>query len=353
LKINKRDHEEALVYIAEREKALHDKVAQDRVVAEQRLQDEIDGIRIAGIVDDYDREVASLKLKLQQKTLALFQEFGVTEHSEQLVLQMKQAYADQFIRWFIDRNQKMYEELTRIHDKLLHEEDEQRAAEGKAVLDRQLREFEAHEKEIQSLIQHFGRSKGSTGILDVNELDATNARLKALGISVQTVESRFGGASRNLQQFNEKIKVFELIQNGHPFQAMALEAKLLADSLRDSQTDAERWSSFLTNAVNQMGSNIEQGFEGLVNGTMTFAQLMKKIIFDLIASMAEQWGAYYLALGIADIFWNPAKGAAELAAGGALMALAGGAPCAWRRGQQQRRKRGCRRRRRIGGERWH
>ena len=55
---------------------------------------------------------------------------------------------------------------------------------------------------------------------------------------------------------------------------MAIEAKDLADQMRDSKTEAERWQEFLTKAVDQMGSNIEQGFEGLVNRTMTFSQVM-------------------------------------------------------------------------------
>jgi hypothetical protein len=51
---------------------------------------------------------------------------------------------------------------------------------------------------------------------------------------------------------------------------------------------------------------------------------MEAATLKMIASLAEHWGAYYAAKGIANIMDDPPLGAAELAASAALFAIAGG-----------------------------
>lgn len=299
------------------------KINNDRVKARQTAEAYIAAINAKTIIDEYDAHKAAIAVKLASD-VKYFTDLGLDSAGIFTnTIKAKREREEEFQKWFVDRNKKSYEELTREGAKFEHSLAQERQKEDQAGFKESLKSFDLHEQQIQALIQKFSHSKGTTGVLDVGELDKSNERLKALGVTAQTVEARFGRASDSLTQFNQRIKVFELIQQGHPFQAMALEMQQLADAMRNSQTDAQRWSKFLSDAINQMGSNIEQGFEGLVNGTISFGQLMKKLMFDLIASLAEHWGAYYLALGIADIWNNPAKGAAELAAGAALMALAG------------------------------
>lgn len=76
-------------------------------------------------------------------------------------------------------------------------------------------------------------------------------------------------------------------------------------------------------AAAEMLSSISTAMEGVITGQKSFGKAMEDMTFKMIASMAEQWGAYYAAKGIVDIFDDPPLGAAEIAAAAGLFALAG------------------------------
>jgi uncharacterized protein YukE len=299
-------------------------IGSDTAKAYEAITNRVAEILATGEINDYDRHKALIQKQVNDD-IAFMRQLGVDKTTINIRTgQLREAHEAQFFRWFIEESEKVNKQL--LSDGIAYDKavTEQRLAQSEAWFKGQLQQAEIYNKQIEALQQRFGKKQGGHAVtLDMRDLDDVNTRLEVLGATVESVDQHFGSGSKNLAQFSLRLRAIELIAQGHPFKALAIEAQQLSEQMRNSQTDAERWASFLTNAVNQMGSNIESGFEGLVNGTATFAQVMKKIIFDLIASMAEQWGSYYLALGIADLFWNPAKGAAELAAGAALMALAG------------------------------
>jgi len=72
-----------------------------------------------------------------------------------------------------------------------------------------------------------------------------------------------------------------------------------------------------------MLSSISTAMEGVITGQKSFGKAMEEMTFKMIASMAEQWGAYFAAKGIADLFLDPPLGGAEIAAAAGLFALAG------------------------------
>ena len=85
----------------------------------------------------------------------------------------------------------------------------------------------------------------------------------------------------------------------------------------------QEWANVSSTAINQMGSDISNVFDQIMQRGASFGHAMEAMVLKMIGSMAQQWGAYYIALGIADAFTDPAASAAELAGGAALEALGG------------------------------
>lgn len=95
---------------------------------------------------------------------------------------------------------------------------------------------------------------------------------------------------------------------------------------RDMQDGASAWVLFGdTAAIVSQGivGSIADGFAALVTGQESFGQAMGQAVAKMIAQMAQQWAEYFAALAIADLFFDPPRGAAELAAAIALEALSG------------------------------
>jgi len=239
------------------------------------------------------------------------------------------AKDDEYFRWRNSELKKVDAEIVKEARTMEKQITADAVEEAKRRFAEQAKIFEREQQQMIAITTAIMRAQARRGgtfqIVDVAAVAQAIVIMNKLGLTIQDVDKHFGSATRDAQQLLTRMKQLdqEAGVSRSAFGGLQQQMEAYAESMRNSQTDAERWSGFLENAINQMGSNIEQGFEGLVNGTTTFAQLMKKIVFDLIASLAEQWGSYYLAMGIADIWSNPAKGGAELAAGAALMALAG------------------------------
>jgi hypothetical protein len=86
------------------------------------------------------------------------------------------------------------------------------------------------------------------------------------------------------------------------------------NSLAQAETNLKNESQQMAQAL---GNAFANAMEQIMTGQKTVGQAAK----EMIASMAEQWGKFYIAKGIADMFTDPAAGAIELAEGTALLAL--------------------------------
>jgi len=60
-----------------------------------------------------------------------------------------------------------------------------------------------------------------------------------------------------------------------------------------------------------------------ISGQASFRAAMVAGALNVVSELAQTWAAYYLALSIADWFWNPPRAAEELAAAIALEAVSG------------------------------
>jgi len=73
--------------------------------------------------------------------------------------------------------------------------------------------------------------------------------------------------------------------------------------------------------LQDFAADLGQEFAAMIQGQESFGDAMAHATEKLIGKMAQQWGEYFAAKAIADIFFNPALGAAEFAAAAALFTL--------------------------------
>ncbi len=76
-------------------------------------------------------------------------------------------------------------------------------------------------------------------------------------------------------------------------------------------------------AMTGMAEAVGTAMEAMVSHQESFGAAMEASTFRLIGKLAQEWAQYFAAKAIADIWWNPALGAAELAAAAALYAVGG------------------------------
>jgi hypothetical protein len=77
----------------------------------------------------------------------------------------------------------------------------------------------------------------------------------------------------------------------------------------------------MSQAVGTFASDMGKAFAAVVEGQESMAQAMEQSVGKLIANLANTWAQYFMAMAIADMFFNPARAAAELAAAAALEML--------------------------------
>jgi hypothetical protein len=75
--------------------------------------------------------------------------------------------------------------------------------------------------------------------------------------------------------------------------------------------------------VGQFALDIGTAFAAMATGQMSAAQAIEQAVGKLIQAIADRWAKYFAAMALADMWSNPAKAAAELAAAAALEALGG------------------------------
>jgi hypothetical protein len=101
------------------------------------------------------------------------------------------------------------------------------------------------------------------------------------------------------------------------------EAKHGKHDIDADKTAMEEFRETAKSAAMELGDGVSKAFSSMIDHQQSFGKAMEKSTFEMLATMAEKWGAFYLAKGIADIWLNPAAAAEELAGGTALEVLGG------------------------------
>jgi hypothetical protein len=195
------------------------------------------------------------------------------------------------------------EELKQNHAELLATQQELALAKARGqdttAIQLKIVALKQHEQQLEK------EANGNKQLL-AQQLQLTNAQLlasqavladaKARGLDTTAIEKEIA----TLKQLQTELQ--KTTQDTH--------------SLAQAEADLKNEGNAL---ASEMQSAFVTAFEAIVKGTESFGQAMKQ----MIGQMAESLGKYFAARGIADIFFNPALGAAELAAAAALFALSG------------------------------
>jgi len=106
-------------------------------------------------------------------------------------------------------------------------------------------------------------------------------------------------------------------------QKLIAEEKLEVAQTKQTGQEIDKLKATTQAAAATMLSSISNAMQGIITGQQSFGAAMEAATFKMIGSMAQSWAEYFSAKGIADVFWDPTLGAAELAAAAALYAVSG------------------------------
>jgi hypothetical protein len=173
-----------------------------------------------------------------------------------------------------------------------------------------------------------------------------NEDLKRLGIEgvgpieakldlIQKTEQRLNQAGITsgklwLQVQEQKLKAIIAIDEAegrsatkeiHDLQQVEHALKDLGQTVKDSVPTMQDQMQKMSQAAGTFASDMGKAFAAVVAGQESMAQAMEQSVGKLIANLANTWAQYFMAMAIADMFFNPARAAAELAAAAALEML--------------------------------
>jgi hypothetical protein len=317
LEINKRDKVAALAAIDRIERAQLAKVEQDRVLAEQRIDDQIRQMRIQGIVDEYDRQKALSDFKFEQERQRIEKEFGISFRTLGLIIRAKMAAEEEFARWFINKQKQANDEAMRDAIRVYRQTMDARQEEINRGFDREADAFERQQDRIRNLLKKFGDSpvaRGGARLIDINEIEQIDRMMQRLGVNINDVSDFFGFASRNARIFLLQLRAIEAFQKGQTLNGLLLSIKAIGLELIHSGELAFVFADALSTA-----------FERAVAGSQSFTDALKAAFLNALADIAASFGRLAIAMGTAMLFipGMGGKGAALIAAGVALMVLAG------------------------------
>lgn len=323
LRIKKELNSVAIGQLVELEKAKHQKVAQDRIVAENRLMDELQQMQIAGMESETQREQATLALRLKQRTEEIHKEFGYTVEAEELVNAFRKASAQELHRWLDDKEKTRRTEWIHAESQMWQTIDAERLAKDKETLQRGLKVFKEEEQAGAAL----GRGIGLTGTgtpAQAAILQQITERMKQMHVTMGNVRDDLGKDAAAARLFNAQLDRMAAIAKGDSLGVLRAN---LAEVFQDFQ--------FVNSMAQEFGNSLASAFEQIIAGGFNFVQFITK----MVASVLSQLGSILIARGVADILQgiainaNPftfglgfpliAAGNAELAQGLVFEALGG------------------------------
>jgi hypothetical protein len=176
------------------------------------------------------------------------------------------------------------------------------------------------------------------GDKDTKQIALFDAAIAKAGLAVQT----FGVQSLEARQQANKAALgmaeSELAEaRAHGANTKAIEQEIDAlkrvqGELKREQIEANKTKDVLTqleNSANQamtgIGNAVASAMQGMLTHQENFGKAMEKAVFQMIATQAQQWGAYFISLGTGMLFvpGGQAQGAGLIAEGVALEALSG------------------------------
>ena len=315
LQIKKRLNQQTFDDLASLQVARLEKVNQDRVLAEQRFQDKLRQMSIAGITDDVDRRRAEIDFEVEKQAQALIKEFGLSKDTTDKILAYRRAAEVTFFNFLLQRTIDNALQVQTMTDALARQMARSADAEfektSEAFFRTQAERFKREQQQIVSLTDRFiKRGFGTEFVLpDPTKVSQAVQELSRLGLSVDDVDRIFGSSSRTIEQFQNRLDIL----NGSVPRVSA--------GMKEFFTSILTSLNFAQEAFQAFGNAVSQFFEGLVTGE----QNAKAAFLSFLADILTFLGQAALAAGTVMLFLPGfhGLGIGLIAAGIAALALAG------------------------------
>jgi hypothetical protein len=310
-------------------------VANLRIKHEEEIQARLRDMRSAGASEGLARLKEDYAKALDEDQKFLRQRLSAEETEARMEVDFRGREAANYTARVHDYFDKMVKDLITVQTKgneVMKKLDADRVKDAEAGFHEQAKEFEKMQQQIVRLTDQILKAQSARGGKAPNLFGIDPALvqkdvelLNKLGLTVADVDKHFGSASKSEEQLRQRlIQLDQEAQNGVTFFGQLTNAlQVAANQMGATKTAAEEMEQSMASGIKTMESGIMDAFAGITAGTESFGQAMKKMTLDLISQLAQQWGEYFIAKGIADIFFDPPLGGAEIAGGTALMALAG------------------------------
>jgi hypothetical protein len=158
-------------------------------------------------------------------------------------------------------------------------------------------------------------------LLKQHELDETRVQIeqaKARGENTKKLQEQEREIQRTIRTIGQEVGAVGTLRRAWD---------IFSQDYKKKTTDDEAYAQQLAQSMQTVAQGLQDGIEGafaaMVSGSESAGQALEASAFSTIGSIAEQWGAFFLAKAIGDLWINPAASAGEFAAGAALEALAG------------------------------
>jgi hypothetical protein len=200
---------------------------------------------------------------------------------------------------------------------------------AKVKADTQAKEL-ANEKAVlgQSVALYLaaGKQKQAAQLLEVHSAllsaQAQLADAKARGTNTQAMKDQVKQLEALVKELKTEEK--ELESDAHKgLSAWKQFGQGFRDEAQQNVKTLQQMAQEMEKDVASLGDIVSSAFSAMLSGQESFGAAMLHSTEKMISQMAQQWAEYFLAKGIADVFWDPPLGAAEIAAGVALEAIAG------------------------------
>jgi hypothetical protein len=248
--------------------------------------------------------------------------------TNQKLLALDQNYYGEAVSLAVAAGEKLLtQQLMENHASLIAAQ--QRLAEAKAhhentdAIEQEVKSLKKIEQELTK--EALGRKHSQTAIegsIHAALLDAQVelAAAKARGANTQAIEKQI----QALQKLEVELKKEEQTSKTSAKEQLSAWQQFGDGFREDAQKDIitlQQMGDEMRKDLREFAADLGAEFAAMIQGQESFGEAMAHATEKLIGKMAQQWGEYFAAKAIADIWWNPALGAAEFAAAAALFTL--------------------------------
>jgi hypothetical protein len=290
------------------------KILDDELKSEQKLRDEAQAKLNAAMANhgSTSTELTDLRGELAKEVAAVAEaEDKKLKAQEKFNQQSESNDKSHFARALLlataSGRELLAEQLKENHAALLAEQDELRLAKARGTdttaIQHKITVLKQQDQELEK------EASGNKKVIAA-QLQVTQARLadaKSILLCLQAEGQDTTAIEKNIAALKQQ----------------EIELKSAKQSTQNLGNTIDELKKTTQEAAQTMLTSFGSAMAGMISGQESFGKAMEKATLNMLAQMAQKWAEYYLALGIGNLFTDPAAAAEEFAAAAALEAISG------------------------------